>query len=147
VYEEEIEEAARQAHAHEFIRELPDGYDTVIGEKGVRLSKGQRQRLVLARVFLQRPQIVLLDEPTSALDAQSEAFIQQALETQRGKWTMFSVAHRLSTVGRADQILIIDKGVLVERGTHDELQRKGGLYARLWHLQHGTAEFDPVHSK
>lgn len=135
---EEIEESARQAHAHGFIQELPDGYDTIIGDKGIRLSKGQRQRLALARVFLQRPKIVLLDEPTSALDAHSEALIQQALETQHGNWTIFSVAHRLSTTTRADQILVLEKGALVERGTHDELLTKEGLYARLWHLQYGT---------
>lgn len=138
VSQEEVEGAACQAHAHEFIRELPSGYDTIIGDKGVRLSKGQRQRLALARVFLQRPQIVLLDEPTSALDAQSEALIQQALETQHGSWTIFVIAHRLSTASRADQILVLDKGALIERGTHNELLTKGGLYARLWHFQYGT---------
>jgi ABC-type multidrug transport system fused ATPase/permease subunit len=130
-----VEAAAEQAHAQRFIQQLPQGYDTIIGDRGIRLSAGQRQRLTLTRMFLQQPEILLLDEPTSALDAETEALVQHALEAQRGKWTVFAIVHRLSTVVRADKILVLDSGQLVEVGNHQQLMAKNGIYARLWRLQ------------
>ncbi|MCX7649937.1 MAG: ABC transporter transmembrane domain-containing protein [Flavobacteriales bacterium] len=133
---EEVEEAARKAHAHEFISTLPQGYDTVVGERGTQLSGGQRQRVAMARAFLKNPDILILDEATSALDSVSEAMIQDALALLMQGRTTLVVAHRLSTIRQAHQILVLDKGRLVEHGTHDQLiARPDGLYAHLFALQ------------
>jgi ATP-binding cassette subfamily B protein len=133
--DEQVIEAAKTAHAHEFISALPDGYDSFLGERGVRLSGGQKQRISIARAILKNPPILLLDEATSALDAQSERDVQQALEAVLPGRTSLTIAHRLATVLRADQILVLDRGQLVEQGRHQELVLQGGLYARLAKLQ------------
>jgi len=129
---EEIVRAAQAANAHAFIAALPDGYDTAVGERGIRLSVGQRQRIALARVFLQNPDILLLDEPTSALDAESEHAIQQAIERLRRDKAVIIVAHRLSTIQRADQILVLEDGRIVERGDHATLLKTGEVYRELF---------------
>jgi subfamily B ATP-binding cassette protein MsbA len=132
---EEIEEAARAAHAHEFVQRLPQGYDTLVGERGVELSGGQRQRIAIARALLNDPPILVLDEATSALDSESERVIQGAIERLLAGRTVLVIAHRLSTVHRADQILMMDHGRVVERGTHGELMAQSGFYRRLYELQ------------
>lgn len=131
----QIEEAARSANAHDFIMEMPDGYDSLIGEKGVKLSGGQRQRLAIARAILKDPAILLLDEATSSLDSESEAQVQEALYRLMQNRTTFVIAHRLSTVQHADRILVLDHGEIVEEGTHAELIARGGLYSHLHALQ------------
>jgi len=131
----EIEAAARAAHAHEFIVTLDRGYDTLIGERGQRLSGGQRQRLAIARALLRDSPILILDEATSSLDAESEMLVQDALTNLMLNRTSFVIAHRLSTVRRADAIIVLEKGVVVETGTHDELMARGGAYAKLYDLQ------------
>jgi len=135
--QEQIEAAARAANAHEFIVELPDGYDTMLGERGTRLSGGQRQRLAIARALLSDPPILILDEATSALDTESERLVQEAVDRLLQGRTVFVIAHRLSTVTHADQILVLDRGEIVERGTHAELLAKRGAYSRLYTLQFG----------
>lgn len=132
---EEIEAVARAAHAHEFITEFPDGYDTIVGDRGVKLSGGQRQRVAIARALLKNPAILILDEATSSLDSESERLVQDALETLMLGRTTFVIAHRLSTVRRADRIIALDGGRIVEEGSHDELLRAGGLYKRLYEIQ------------
>ena len=133
--EEEMIEAAKRANIHDFVMTLEDGYDAEIGERGVRLSGGQKQRLSIARVFLKNPPILILDEATSALDNTTEILIQQALdELCRGRTTLV-VAHRLSTIKNADEIAVVADGRIVEQGTHDELLKKNGMYADLYHLQ------------
>ncbi len=132
---EAVMEAARRAHAHEFILKLPDGYDTVIGERGQKLSGGQRQRISIARAILKDPPILILDEATSAVDNETESLIQKSLEEVRKGRTMIVIAHRLSTIVGADEILVLDQGLLKEKGTHEELMTKNGLYAQLWNLQ------------
>jgi ATP-binding cassette subfamily B protein len=132
---DEVRAAARAAYADEFIDRLPEGYDTFLGERGVRLSGGQRQRIAIARALLKNPPLMLLDEATSALDAESERAVQAALETaMRGRTTLV-IAHRLATVQRADRIIVLDQGRLIEQGTHAELIARGGMYARLAALQ------------
>ena len=133
--DEEVLMASRAALAHEFILQLPDGYDTVVGEKGVNLSGGQRQRLAIARAILKNPRILLLDEATSALDSESERLVQNALDRLMSGRTTFVVAHRLTTIQRADRILVFDKGGIVEQGTHAELMAKSGLYHYLYTLR------------
>ncbi|MFQ3645402.1 MAG: ABC transporter ATP-binding protein [Anaerolineae bacterium] len=131
----ELEEACRAANIHDFIMGLPDGYDTIVGERGYRLSGGEKQRLALARVILKNPRILVLDEATSSLDSQSEALIQEALaRVQQGR-TSIVIAHRLSTILAADQILVLNRGEIVERGTHAELLALGGLYYELYQTQ------------
>ncbi|HZI18381.1 MAG TPA: ABC transporter transmembrane domain-containing protein [Pyrinomonadaceae bacterium] len=137
---DEIERAARAAHAHDFISELPDGYETVVGERGIFLSGGQRQRLAIARAVLAEASVLVLDEATSALDAESERLVQQALAAlTRGRTTLV-IAHRLSTVRRADQIVVVERGRIVERGRHAELLERGGVYRRLYELQFADEE-------
>jgi subfamily B ATP-binding cassette protein MsbA len=132
---DEIERAARAAHAHEFIATLTDGYDTAIGERGQRLSGGQRQRLAIARAILRDSPILILDEATSSLDTESEMLVQEALSNLMLNRTSLVIAHRLSTVRRADAIIVLERGLIVESGTHDELLATGGAYAKLYELQ------------
>jgi ATP-binding cassette subfamily B protein/subfamily B ATP-binding cassette protein MsbA len=135
----EIEAAARAANAHRFIERLPQGYDTVVGERGATLSGGQRQRLSIARALLKDAPVLILDEPTSALDAETEAGLLEALERLAAGRTTLIIAHRLSTIRGADRIVVLQDGVVAEQGTHAELLGCGALYARLHHLQHGPA--------
>ncbi len=132
---EELESAARAAYIHDRIAELPDGYDTVVGERGYKLSGGEKQRLAIARVILKDPRILILDEATSSLDTTSERLVQAALEPLMEDRTTIAIAHRLSTILKADVIFVIDRGRLVEQGTHDELSARGGLYAQLYEQQ------------
>jgi subfamily B ATP-binding cassette protein MsbA len=132
---DDVIRAARDANAHEFIMQLPQGYDTVLGERGTRLSGGQRQRLAIARALLSDPPILILDEATSALDTESERLVQQAIERLLEGRTVFVIAHRISTVAHASLILVLDRGKVVERGTHDELLARHGMYHRLHSLQ------------
>ncbi|MCJ7725440.1 MAG: ATP-binding cassette domain-containing protein, partial [Acidimicrobiia bacterium] len=134
----QLEEACRTANIHDFVVSLPAGYDTVVGERGYRLSGGEKQRLAIARVILKDPRILILDEATAHLDARSEALIQEALERVMAERTSFVIAHRLSTVLAADRILVLDMGRLVEEGTHTELLAMGGLYTRLYETQFRT---------
>src|SRR5690606_29082705 len=129
--QDELEAACRAANIHDFIMGLPDGYDTIVGERGYRLSGGEKQRIAIARVILKDPRILVLDEATSHLDSQSEALIQEALRTVQQGRTSIIIAHRLSTILAADLILVMDRGQVVERGTHSELMALGGLYAQL----------------
>jgi len=137
---DDIERACRLAQIHDVIAALPKGYDTVVGERGYKMSGGEKQRLALARVILRDPVLLILDEATSSLDSRSEALIQQALETLLAGRTSLVIAHRLSTILRADQILVLDKGHIVERGTHEELLARGGLYAKLYDEQFRVAK-------
>lgn len=133
--EEEIIEAAKNANAHEFIMELPNGYDTDIGQRGIKLSGGQKQRLSIARVFLKNPPILIFDEATSALDNESEKVVQQSLEKLAKNRTTFVIAHRLSTIKNAKKILVLTENGIAEEGTHEELLALNGLYAQLYNMQ------------
>lgn len=133
--DEEIMEAAKKANIHDFIMELPDGYDTFVGERGARLSGGQKQRISIARVFLKNPPILILDEATSALDNESERHIQKSLEELSKNRTTITIAHRLSTIRNADEIIVINDQNISERGTHSDLLAKGGLYAKYYEMQ------------
>ncbi|MBQ4151813.1 MAG: ABC transporter ATP-binding protein, partial [Schwartzia sp.] len=133
--DEELVQAAKDANAHEFIMQLPEGYDTKIGERGLNLSGGQRQRIAIARAILKNPQLLILDEATSALDTESEKIVQAALDRLMVGRTSFVIAHRLSTIFNADQIYVIEKGHIREHGTHEELLALGGLYSSLYNIQ------------
>jgi ATP-binding cassette, subfamily B, bacterial len=133
--DDEVIAAAQAAFAHDFISALPEGYKTFLGERGVRLSGGQRQRISIARAMLKNPPLLLLDEATSALDAESERMVQAALESAMKDRTTLVIAHRLSTVQRADRIVVLEAGEIVETGTHSQLVSSGGLYSRLAALQ------------
>jgi len=134
-----VERAAQAANAHDFILELPDGYNTVVGDRGAQLSGGQRQRLAIARAILRDPQILIFDEATSALDSESEALVQEAMDRLLEGRTTFVIAHRLSTIRHADKILVLERGRLTEHGTHSELMTREGVYRRLYQLQFGNA--------
>jgi subfamily B ATP-binding cassette protein MsbA len=133
---DEIKEACRIAHCDEFINQFPQGYDTVVGERGIKLSGGQRQRVSIARAILADPRILILDEATSSLDSESEQMIQDGLRRLRSGRTTFVIAHRLSTIRSADQILVLEAGEIVERGTHAELLALNGRYRQLYDKQY-----------
>jgi subfamily B ATP-binding cassette protein MsbA len=136
---EDVVAAATTANAHDFISQLSEGYDTIIGDRGTQLSGGQRQRLAIARSLLRDPEILIFDEATSALDTKSELLVQEAIERLLRGRTTFVIAHRLSTIQNADKILVVEDGRLIERGTHTELLEQNGIYRRLYDLQFGLA--------
>ena len=137
---EEVEAAAKAANAHDFIMQLPDGYATMLGDRGMNISGGQRQRISIARAILKNPQILILDEATSALDTESERVVQEALDRLMVGRTSFVIAHRLSTIKNADKIMVLEKGQLIEQGNHDELMAMDGLYAHLYKIQYRSKE-------
>jgi subfamily B ATP-binding cassette protein MsbA len=136
--DKEIVEAAKAANAHDFIANLADGYDTIIGERGVSLSGGQKQRIAIARAIVKNPPILILDEATSSLDSESEKHVQSAIENLMNHRTVFVIAHRLSTVHNASKILVLDKGKIVQEGKHEELVNTDGLYKQLHKMQFQT---------
>jgi ATP-binding cassette subfamily B protein len=131
----EIKEAAKSAALDKFIETLPKGYDTVVGERGIKLSGGQRQRLAIARVMLENPEVIIFDEATSQLDSENEKAIQKAFDNLTEHKTTVVIAHRLSTIMHADKIVVFDEGKIVETGTHDDLMNLNGIYSMLWKLQ------------
>lgn len=137
---EEVEAAAKAANAHDFIMQLPNGYETMLGDRGMNISGGQRQRISIARAILKNPQILILDEATSALDTESERVVQEALDRLMVGRTSFVIAHRLSTIKNADKIMVLEKGQLIEQGNHDELMAMDGLYAHLYKIQYRSKE-------
>ncbi|PJC02780.1 MAG: metal ABC transporter permease, partial [Gallionellales bacterium CG_4_9_14_0_8_um_filter_59_50] len=141
---EDIVRAAQSAHLHHFIASLPQGYDTMVGERGLKLSGGEKQRVAIARALLKNPALLIFDEATSALDSKSERAIQDELGSIARDRTTLVIAHRLSTVVDAEQILVMDKGRIIERGTHRELLRQGGAYAQMWALQQQRAHSKTV---
>ena len=136
---QEVQEAATAANAHEFIKDFPDGYNTLVGERGVKLSGGQRQRVAIARALLKNPKILILDEATSSLDSESEALVQQALEVLMKGRTTFVIAHRLSTIRNAERIIVLNAGQIVQEGSHEDLLARGGLYKELYDKQFASA--------
>jgi ATP-binding cassette subfamily B protein len=140
----EIEEAARGASIHDFIESLPEQYAAKVGERGLKLSGGEKQRVAIARTLLKNPPILILDEATSALDSRTEAEIQATLDRISERRTTIIIAHRLSTIVDADQIMVLDAGRVAEQGTHNELLRKGGLYAEMWARQQSEAEEEAI---
>jgi ATP-binding cassette subfamily B protein len=137
---ESVVDAAKAAEAHEFILNLPEGYDTEVGERGVKLSGGQRQRISIARAILKDPDILVLDEATSDVDTETEMLIQRSLDRLTADRTTFSIAHRLSTIRDADQIVVLEDGRIVEQGAHEALLEDDGLYAHLWGVQAGEID-------
>jgi ATP-binding cassette subfamily B protein len=133
--EAEIINAARKAHIHHFIESLPDGYETVVGERGLKLSGGEKQRVAIARAILKDPRILIFDEATSSLDSHAEMEIQKALKAVAEEHTTLVIAHRLSTIVDADEILVLENGKIIERGQHQALLESQGAYARMWELQ------------
>jgi ATP-binding cassette subfamily B protein len=138
---EEIIEAAEQAQLHKFVESLPEGYETVVGERGLKLSGGEKQRVAIARAIIKRPKILIFDEATSALDSHSEQAILTALKNASAEHTTLVIAHRLSTIVDADQILVMEQGRIVEQGAHQELLEHKGVYADLWALQQKEREY------
>jgi ATP-binding cassette subfamily B protein len=136
----EIEDAARGAAIHDFIASLPDGYEAQVGERGLKLSGGEKQRVAIARTLLKNPPILIFDEATSALDSRTEAAIQETMRSVAAKRTSIVIAHRLSTIVDADQIVVLNEGRIAEKGTHSQLLRKNGLYADMWTRQQSEAE-------
>ena len=134
---ERIIEVSRAAHVHEFVADLPDGYQTIVGERGLKLSGGQRQRVAIAQAMLKHAPILILDEATSALDSESERLVQEALWSLMADCTSLVVAHRLSTIARLDRIVVVEGGAITDTGTHQQLLTHGGTYARLWEHQSG----------
>jgi ABC-type multidrug transport system fused ATPase/permease subunit len=134
---EEVQNVARRAHAHEFIESLPRGYDTLVGERGIKLSGGERQRVAIARAMLKDAPVLILDEATSSLDSISESYIQAAFDELMAGKTTIVIAHRLSTIQRMDRIIVFEDGAVVEEGSHKELLQKEGVYAELWKSQVG----------
>jgi ABC-type transport system involved in Fe-S cluster assembly fused permease/ATPase subunit len=143
----EVVEAARAAHIHDFIASLPQGYETMVGERGLKLSGGEKQRVAIARALLKNPRVLIFDEATSALDSRAEKAIQAELERISQGRTTLVIAHRLSTIMDADQILVLNRGRVVERGTHQQLLELKGEYARMWALQQEAAEARAVIEK
>lgn len=141
---EEVMEAARSAHIHDFVMGLPDGYDTQVGERGLKLSGGEKQRVAIARTVLKNPPILVFDEATSALDSRTEKAIQHELATIAANRTTLIIAHRLSTIVDADQIIVMDAGHVLERGTHRALLEQGGRYAEMWRLQQEQQDGEEV---
>lgn len=139
---EEIVEAAKAASIHDFVLGLPDGYETTVGERGLKLSGGEKQRVGIARTLLKNPPILLLDEATSALDTETERNIQHELQRLGSGRSVITIAHRLSTIVESDLIVVLEKGEVVERGTHDQLLELDGRYAQLWHTQLNELEED-----
>ena len=133
--QDEIISAAKQAYAHDFIMELPDGYDTIVGDRGSNVSGGQRQRIALARAILRQPEILILDEATSSLDSESEGLIQEYIQGIQGSRTILVIAHRMSTIQNADKISVLEDGKIVEEGTWDSLLAEGGIFANYHRLQ------------
>lgn len=135
--DEDVIEASRKAHCHEFINQLNDGYQSMVGERGIKLSGGQRQRIAIARAILKNASLLILDEATSALDSVTEKYIQDALHHLMCGKTTIVIAHRLSTLSEMDRILVFDNGQIIEDGTHEELIKLNGHYAKMWHMQAG----------
>ena len=140
--EKEITQVAQMAHIHDTIHRFPAGYETMVGERGVTLSGGQRQRVALARALLREAPVLLLDDALSAVDTETEEIILDALKKRRGKMTTLVIAHRLSTLAHADQVIVMDKGRIIQSGTHEELCASDGLYRRLWNIQNKSD--DPI---
>jgi ABC-type multidrug transport system fused ATPase/permease subunit len=136
----EIQAAALKANAHDFIQHFPDQYNTIVGERGIKLSGGQRQRIAIARAILNDPAILILDEATSSLDSESEQLVQDALENLMANRTSFVIAHRLSTIRNANKIIVVDKGIVAEEGTHESLMQAKGLYRKLNEMQFEFSE-------